>query len=195
MKFKMAEKSLFATLLRSPWWLSFVIAIGFGLLARALLPPHYFAAGALGGLPFVVIGVIAAYRQFSAPSSAHVAGTLAQIGAMSWREFSAIIEQAFLRDGYEVQRLDGAAADFSVVKGGRSTLLSCKRWKAARIGVEPFQSLDAARVRCEADAGLCITMGEVTDNARQFADAHNITLLQGNELAHLVRPVLLTRKA
>ena len=79
MKFKMAEKSLFAILLRSPWWISFAIAVAFGLASKALLPAQYFVFGALGGLPFVVIGVIAAWRQFSAPSTAHVEGTLAQL--------------------------------------------------------------------------------------------------------------------
>ena len=28
MKFKMSEKSLFATLLRSPWWVSFLVMLG-----------------------------------------------------------------------------------------------------------------------------------------------------------------------
>ncbi len=190
MKFKMAEKSLFAILLRSPWWISFSIALGFGLAAKALMPAQYFVFGALGGLPFAVIGVIAAYKQFSAPSTAHVAGTLAQIGAMSWRDFSSTVEQAFRSEGYEIQRLDGAAADFAVIKAGRTTLLSCKRWKAARLGVETFQSLEAARRVREADGSLCIAMGDITDKARQFAAAHDITVMQGTELAQLLRPVL-----
>ena len=81
MKFKMAEKSLFAVLLRSPWWISFALAGGFALASKALLPPQYVVFGALGGFPFAVIGVIAAWKQFSAPSTAHVEATLAQIAA------------------------------------------------------------------------------------------------------------------
>ncbi|MDO8420135.1 MAG: restriction endonuclease, partial [Rubrivivax sp.] len=38
MKFQMAKNSLFATLLRSPWWISAVIALVLGLLGAALLP-------------------------------------------------------------------------------------------------------------------------------------------------------------
>jgi restriction system protein len=37
-KFKMAEKSLFALLLRSPWWISFVVVGLIVLAAGALLP-------------------------------------------------------------------------------------------------------------------------------------------------------------
>ncbi len=60
MKFKMAEKSLFATLLRSPWWVSLAIAAVLALLAMSLLPPDYKVVGATSGFPFLVIAVIAA---------------------------------------------------------------------------------------------------------------------------------------
>ncbi len=193
MKFKMAEKSLFAVLLRSPWWISFAIAAGFALLAKALLPAEYFVFGALGGFPFVVVGGIAAWQQLSAPSSAHVQGTLAQLEAMSWRDFSATVEQAFAHAGYGVQRLDGAAADFSLLKANRTTLLSCKRWKAAHLGLEAFQALQAAIGEHEADGGLCITTGDITDKARQFAVAHQIRVMHGAELAQLLKPVLVKR--
>lgn len=47
----MAEKSLFAMLLRSPWWISFVVVGIIVLAARALLPAEYFVVGALAGFP------------------------------------------------------------------------------------------------------------------------------------------------
>ncbi len=194
MKFKMTEKSLFAILLRSPWSVSFAITIGFALAAKAWLPVQYFVFGALGGLPFAVIGAVAAWRQFSAPNAAHVTDTLAQIGAMQWQEFSINIAQAFQRDGYEVQRLDGVAADFALVKAGRTTLLSCKRWKAAHLGLEIFQALEATRSARAAHCSLCITTGAVTYKARQFAAAQHMTVMQGTELAQLLRPVLMARK-
>lgn len=187
----MAEKSLFAILLRSPWWISFVIAAGFGLASKALLPDEYFVFGALGGFPFVVIGFIAAWKQVRAPSTAHVESTLARIAALPWREFSAAVEQAFARQGYVMQRLDSTSADFVMTRAGRTTLLSCKRWKAARLGIEPFQSLQAAFAAHEADGGLCITTGDVTDKARQFAATQQIQLIEGAELAQLLRPVLI----
>ncbi len=194
MKFKMAEKSLFAVLLRSPWWISFIIAIGFALAAKAVLPEQYFVYGAIGGFPFVVVGVIALWRQLRAPSTAHVADTLTLIAAMSWRDFSALVEKAFRADGYEVKRLDGVAADFTMSKAGHTTLISCKRWKAARLGVEPFQSLEAALYTHDAGAGLCIATGVVTENARQFARSHHITVMEGAELAQLLKPALTGRQ-
>jgi restriction system protein len=191
----MAEKSLFAILLRSPWWISFGMGLGIALASRALLPLQYFWFGAMGGLPFLVIAAIAGYRQLSAPSTAHVAGTLAQISAMSWREFSAALEQALAREGFEAKRIEGDAVDFELLKAGRTVLLSAKRWKAARLGLEPFQSLEAARSARDASSSICVTIGEVTENARQFAASHQIRVIQGMELAQLLRPVLAHRSS
>ena len=61
MKFKMSENSLFALLLRSPWWISFVLVACVALISKALLPSEYFIYGALGGFPIFVVGCIAAW--------------------------------------------------------------------------------------------------------------------------------------
>jgi restriction system protein len=47
MKFQMAKNSLFAILLRSPWWASAGLGVVLGLLGAALLPEAYRVAGAL----------------------------------------------------------------------------------------------------------------------------------------------------
>lgn len=195
MKFKMAEKSLFAVLLRSSWWISLSIAGVIALASKALLPSEYFLFGAMGGFPFVVIALITLWRQLNAPSTAHVEATLAQINAMPWREFSAALEQALVREGFEAKRLENAAADFELIKGGRTVLLSAKRWKAARLGLEVFQALEAARSARDASSCTCVTTGEVTDKARAFATAHQIRVIEGTELAQLLRPVLIARPA
>ena len=57
---KMAENSLFAILLRNPWWVSFGIVGVFVLGSTALLPKDYVAVGIMGAFPFLVIGSMAA---------------------------------------------------------------------------------------------------------------------------------------
>ena len=69
----MAEKSLFAVLLRSPWWISFVVVGLITLASGVLLPKEYFVVGALSGLPIFVVGCIAAWKQLRAPSPTRVA--------------------------------------------------------------------------------------------------------------------------
>jgi restriction system protein len=186
MKLEMAKDSLFAILLRSPWWMSFGIAAGIAVVARLVLPEKYAIAGALGGTPFIVVGAIAAWRQLRAPSAARVTSTLEAVGAMPWRDFASTLEDAFRRDGYVVTRLPGPQADFEIVKAGRTSLVSCKRWKAASTGVEPLRELHAAREAREAHDGIYVAVGGVTDNARRFAAANRIRVLEGAQLAPML---------
>ena len=183
MKFQMARNSLFAILLRSPWWISIAAAAGIFAAARLVLPEIYafFVA-----LPFAVIGAYALWQQRRAPSAARVAGTLKALRAMSWDEFSGAIEDAFRRDGYVVNRFGGAEADFKLTKAGRISLVGCKRWKVARTGIEPLRELHAAGRARDAHECIYVAAGEITDNARAFAAGKNIRLLHGAELVKLL---------
>jgi restriction system protein len=194
-KLKMAENSLFAMLLRSPWWASVGVAVGIALVARIVLPDQYAVVGALSGLPFAVIGAIAAWKQLRAPSAARVATTLEAIGSMSWSDFSRAIEDAFRRDGYTVTRLSGSQADYEVNKAGRTSLVSCKRWKAATIGVESLRALHAVREARESQEGIYVAVGGITDTARKFASEKKIRVVQGAELAQMLHMVGRARPA
>lgn len=194
MKLKMAQNSLFAILLRSRWWVSFLAAAATALAARIVAPAGYEGLAVFAAFPFVVIGCIAAWKQWHAPSPARVEQTLQAVGAMSWNEFSAVLDEAYRRGGNEVTRLGGAGADFALTQAGRTTLVAAKRWKAARLGIEPLRELQAAMEKHEAQAAVIIVLGEVSDNALAFAKAQRIELVQGDRLAALLRGVELTRK-
>ena len=183
----MAKNSLFATLMRSPWWVSIAIAIALALVAMALLPADYRVAGALSPLPFVVIGVIAAWRQWHLPSAARVSQTAAAVGTMAWPAFEALLQQAFVRDGYTVQRGRAAGVDFELERQGRRMLVCARRWKSARTGLDTLHALQAAREAAEAPDALYIGLGELTDNARPFAAEHRIGIWQAAELAQALR--------
>jgi restriction system protein len=191
----MAENSLFAILLRSPWWISIVIAAIIAAIARASLRDEFVIYGALAGTPFLVIGIVAASRQLRVPSAKCVAVTLDAIGAMPWREFSDKVEEAFRRNGYEVARLSGGGADYAMTKSGRTALLSCRRWKAASSGIEPLRELQTAMKARDAHESIYMTAGDVSDSARRFAKERNIRLLQGAELAQLFRSTGNAKKA
>ncbi len=183
MKFQMAKNSLFAILLRSPWWISIAVAAAIFALARLWIPGLYafFLA-----LPFLVIGCYALAQQLRAPNPERIAETIDAIRAMSWDDFSAAIEDAYRSDGYSVTRIGGAAADFELAKAGRVSLIGCKRWKAARTGIEPLRELHAAGRAREAHQCIYIAAGEITDSARAFAAGNNIRLVHDAELAKLL---------
>ena len=184
----MAEKSLFAVLLRSPWWISFVVVGLITLASGALLPKEYFVVGALAGFPIFVVGCIAAWRQLRAPSPAKVTEMLDAVNSMPWRTFADTLESAWAREGCTVERLKpGSAADMALVLGGKTTLVSARRWKAATHGVEPLRDLHAAMKARDAASGVyVVTQGQLSDTARTFARDHGISVLQDEGVARLL---------
>lgn len=183
---KMARNSLFAILLRSSWWVSAAVAVVLALLAWVLLPTQFRVAGVLGSFPFVVIAAMAAWRQRHAPSAARVAQTAEAAGAMPWPAFAGLLEQAFRRDGHTVTRRQGAA-DFELERDGRRMLVSARRWKSARTGLEPLRELQAARG--DAADALYIGLGELSEQASAFAAEHGIAVWQAAELAQALRGI------
>jgi len=190
----MAENSLFAILLRKPWWISLVIAALISLLARALLPADLAVAGMLGSFPFVVIAAMAAWRQRGAPTAAQRELLQQRLQAMSAREFSTLVEAAWRSQGFEVRPLKGAGADLALDKGGQLTLMSLRRWKAASTGVEPLRELQAAREHHKADAGIYLAGGEISDKARSYAREAGLRLIDASELLQLLHASGVLRK-
>jgi restriction system protein len=193
MKLRMAHNSLFAILLRSPWWISFAVAAVLTLIALAVLPSRFDLYATAAGLPFLVIGSIALYRQARLPSAGRVASTLETLRAMSWREFADTVEQAFRLRGYEVRRLAHGAADFEVTRGNQRALVACKRWKAASHGVEALRELRAASAAADAGESIYIAINALSEPAQRFAREQRIELIQGVPLVQMLDPVLRRR--
>lgn len=185
MKFNMSEKSLFAILLRSPWWISFLIAAILALLARVFLPDTLRVVGMLCGLPFCVLGVLAAWKQRNKPSPESVNLALTALANMSVKAFLPTIAKAFVQQGFEVTRLNLGSADFRLEKSGKITLVSCKRWKAATLGVEVLRDLKTLQISQDADYAACISLSLPTGVALQFAKANAVQLICQEELASL----------
>lgn len=180
----MSPNSLFAILLRSPWWVSFALMGAIVLAAGAFLPAEYFIFGALGGFPIFVVGCITAWRQFRAPSSAQVDAMRAQVQTLSWKGFAALLTAHWQAKGYTVTPATHTGADLLLEQGGQATLVSARRWKAATHGLEPLRELHGAMQACQITQGIYVLgEGTLSENASVFARDHGITLLQGDGLA------------
>ena len=189
MRFRMRENSLFAILLRAPWWVSFLIAIVIGLVFRTAMPNQFGNLAWFTGAPFFVIGCIAGWKQLFSIGKKRSANILAAVGDMTWNEFSAALTHAFRREGYVVTPLPGPAADFLIAQEGKSAVVCGKRWKAAKLGIEPLRELNAVASEHGAAGRIYVTLGDVSDAARKFAGQHNIDVLQGQRLVELMRDV------
>lgn len=183
LKLKLHENSLFAILLRSPWWVSFLVAGGLAALLRFFLPLHF---ALFGGMPFMVIGAVALWRQLRRPGPGRIAATLERARALSADEFCAALAKGFEREGYRASR-EAGGADLRLTREGIVTLVACRRWKAQRVGAEPLREFEAATRQAGAHARIYVAAGEVTENARAFAREKNITLFGEEELAKLLR--------
>lgn len=186
MRLKMSEKSVFAYLLRSPWWVSMLCVLVYALVARLIVPEKYLIYALACAGPFLIAAVITGWRQWQVPSDTQVASTIEKVSGMSSAQFRALMEKTFQREGYLVTSAKGVA-DFKLVKNGRTTLLSCKRWKAATHGVEALIELESARLAESANESIYVATGTISDNARKYAMAHRIRLVMDAELSKLLR--------
>ncbi len=186
MQLKISQNSLFAILLRSPWWISIGLVALFALGSAALLPRHYVPFGVMGAFPFLIIGIMAAWRQWRAPSPKLTEETLQRVSVMTWQEFSAVLEQGYARQGYDVTRLTEPGADLSIVKGGRTALVSCRRWKAATTGVDMLRELVSVGQKLDCHELIYIASGTPSQNAIEFASKHSVKRLSITELAEII---------
>jgi restriction system protein len=184
MKLELNRNSLFAVLLRSPWWIAALVAAGIFGVTKLFLPAGFalFAA-----LPFIVIALYAAWKQLRAPSAARIAKALERLTALSREEFTAALEAGWREQGYEVSRSKSTQVDLELRREGRLALVGCRRWKAASTGVEPLRELHAAGRAREAQELIYVAAGEITQQARAFAEANAIRLVHGAELAALTK--------
>ena len=179
---KLHENSLFAVLLRSPWWISAMVGVGLAFVLRLFLPLEF---ALFGGLPFFIIAGVAGWRELKRPSGAKVAKTLEKARALSADAFCTALEEGYRKQGYGARRGEGAA-DLLVTRGGIVTAVGCRRWKAARTGVEPLREFEAATRDTGAHKRVYVATGEVSEAAREFAAKNGVALLQEEELVGLL---------
>jgi restriction system protein len=180
---KIPENSIFAMLLRQSWWVSALVA-----LATFAVVQNFMAWGyaLFATLPFIVITLMVAWKQAFGPKGARVEKALEKIRSMAWEDFAQALERGYKAEGYTVKRVEGVA-DFELEKLGYLTLVSARRWKAGRTGIEPLRELAVAGEQREARECQYAVAGELTEQARAFAKQKGVKLVEGAELASLVR--------
>src|SRR5438445_8031809 len=116
---KLNKNSLFAILLRSPWWASALVAVALAAGLRLLIPTGY---AVFAALPFAVIAAYVGWQQLRAPSAERLAATLERLRAMPWEDFSAALEAARrAREAHEciyvaAGEITGQAREFAAQK-------------------------------------------------------------------------------
>ena len=183
MAFKMAKGSLFAVLLRSPWWYSVLIGLFFIAISMVVVGGQYVVLGLTGALPFFGIGAVAGYKQSKLPSPKRVLEVVEQSKKMPASQIAAKIAEGYIQANFQSAPFKGNAADIELTRGSKKLLLSSKRFKAANAGIDPFKQLVAAGENAEATGYLFVALGEISVSARSYADQNSIEIIQAERLA------------
>lgn len=222
------KQSLFEDLIditsKLPWWAGVAFAIAAYFWLHGLAASEVTAVAQLGKmgafvgqnlfkslagvgqylLPFIFLmgAAMSAYGRYTRRAlHAQVAGSphRGALNEMSWKQFEALVGEAFRRKGYSVTETGGSAADggidLALKKDGEISLVQCKQWRALKVGVTTVRELYGVMAANGASGGFVVTSGAFTDEARAFAVGRNIELLDGKALHALIRGVRVPDKA
>lgn len=217
------EQTLKALAAAVPWWVWVGAAIASHALLRLAADPdttssaHFGDSAAWGGQAFwvsfagvaqylvpalCIVGAVLCPRQRrtagTAPERVADAHAAPEIGTLRWREFEALVGQAFVLQGYHLNEVGAAGSDASIdllMRKERQTyLVHCKQWRALKVEVETLRAVQAAMQACGAAGGFVLAAGRFSREASAFASGVNIRLVDGPALqallqqAHAARP-------
>lgn len=110
---------------------------------------------------------------------------------LSWQDFERQVAEIYRYQGYLVRETGGGGADGGVdlrlQRDGTTAIVQCKQWKTYKIGVRPVRELFGVMVSEKAYRAIFITSGIYTDEALRFAQGKSIELIDGAQLAEMLR--------
>jgi hypothetical protein len=184
-----AQRSLFRTLIDSPWWVSLLAAVptyAVGALLSRLFPgdanPH--VLGVAAALPFLGMAVYTGWLRIRRGPSIDAPSLLKALRNASPDEMCAMLTEAYGGARYEIA--DGSGGDLELQRNGYLTLVRFRRWRAQSTGPAAVDELRAAMRARKADHGVYVTAGTVTESARKRAAEADVTFVDGFTLADLV---------
>ena len=195
--------SVVDVLLVRPWWVSVATAaVFYAALAFAapwLLAGHEFATGILivvksfapfAAAVFLLTALLSFARSLIIKRKFNSLANIEHIRQLSWRQFEAIVGEAFGRCGYRVQENtvggpDGGI-DLVLRKEGAKYYVQCKRWKKWKVGVKSIREFYGVIVAGGAAGGFFVASSEYTHEAREFARKCGIELIDGSGLAAMI---------
>lgn len=142
---------------------------------------------------FVAMAVISAFHRFRRGRLVDEQTGLETLKTTPWKHFEYLVAEAFRRQGYAVDySMDSGpdgGVDVVLQKGGRKTLVQCKRRNQYSVGVSVVREMFGILHDQKADEVMVVTTGEFTADASAFAKGKPIRLINGPELWQMVREV------
>ena len=206
------DESILNALAKIPWWVSVCLSAGVFIFVRFVVPFVAFTGAAsaptsalkdLLGAPslaawslslvLLIPAPIAAFHQWRARRLLEYQTDLANIRSLSWQQFETLVGEAYRRQGYEVIHAGGngpgGAADLVLRKHGKTLLVQGKPWTDRTVGVNVVLEVFGAMTARRAHGAIILTSGRFTQDAQMFARGKSVDLVEGQELAKLIRMV------
>lgn len=119
--------------------------------------------------------------------------SLALLNQMDWKRFEQLTEGYFQKTGWLTQP-NRTGADggvdihlFRPGEGGPAAVVQCKAWSAYMVGVKPVRELLGVMTSDKVPQGFFVTSDTYTDEALDFAEKNNITLISGCNLLRKIK--------
>lgn len=186
------NEGLLDLLVEVPWWVSVALAAGAFVCIRFLVPgAPLFAWIAL--ILFLAPAPVSVYREWRERRLLDGQKDLADIRTLSWQRFETLVAEAYRRQGYTVQKNSGPGpdegVDLTLRKDACVTVVQCKQWRTWKVGVKVVREIYGVMTAKHVDAAVVITSGGFTQEAKAFAHGKLIELVDGPQLATLIRSV------
>jgi len=202
------DESILDLLVQVPWWVSVILAGSAYVILKFVVPwlipanANFVLRGVVGAAPVVapllalvllVPAPVAAFRAWTERRQLDRQQDLASIRTLSWQRFEALVAEAYRRQGYAVTRTGGdgpdGGVDLTLKKDGNALIVQCKQWRAYKVGVQVVREVFGVMTAKRAQGAVIITSGLFTQEAKTFARGKPIDLVEGQQLANLVRSV------
>ena len=115
---------------------------------------------------------------------------MSQLRSIDWFQFEKLVELAYRKSGYSVQRRGGAnpdgGIDLILDRDGQRTAVQCKHWQKWKVGVKPVREFLGALKDSGIERGIFITLQGYTADANLLAEKHGIKILNQTSLVELL---------
>jgi restriction system protein len=204
------DENILEILSHCPWWASVLTSAAVFIFLRVIAPPIRFNNPFLTGLaeaapaiaaPLAILFLLPApfayFNSLRKKTLLDKQKDLDSIRALPWKQFEALIAEAYRREGYAVvenHRLgpDGGI-DLVLKKDGNLVLVQCKQWKSQKVDVRVVREMYGVMTAEHAQGVIIITSGLFTQEAKMFSENKPIDLVEGNQVADLIRSALAKR--
>lgn len=196
---------LFDLLVKLPWWNSVCVSMGLFITMRFILPAVPCENAVFKGIASVMptLSWLALFLLLIAPFSAIKAyqrrqlldtqSGIESIRALPWKEFEKLLAEAYRRSGYMVRENESAGPDGGIdlilEKNGSRYLVQCKQWRTHKVGVKAIREMFGLMTAERAAGVFIVTSGIFTQEAGNFASGKPIDLVDGSQLAEMIRNV------